>query len=70
MGCASNVGYNKFPKQGTFLGKKTKVCFFYETDYLKGVVVRDDAEAPFLTIIRLDDGRYIMSTECQYAPEP
>jgi hypothetical protein len=34
------------------------------------VVVRDDVDgAALLTIIRLDDGRHVLSTECQYQPE-
>jgi hypothetical protein len=35
-----------------------------------GTIIRDDREAPHLTIIQLDGGRVVMSTECQYAPFP
>ena len=69
MGCVLNVGYEKFPEQGTFLNKRCKVCFNYDTEhFIKGTVVRDDIEEPFRTIIKLDDGRYIFAEECQFSP--
>lgn len=68
MGVHSNIDMNKFPKQGSYLGKHVEVGFHYNVEQtIKGVVVRDDDEDPFLTIIRLDDGRYILATECQYS---
>jgi hypothetical protein len=30
------------------------------------VVVRDDISEPFVGIIRLDDGRHVLMTECQF----
>lgn len=67
MGVVTNIGFDKFPKQGVFLGKRVRVCFNYDTSrFLEGNVVRDDTEVPGLLIIRLDDGRYVLSTECQY----
>lgn len=58
---------NNFPKQGVWLGKRVVVCFNYDTSrQFPGVVVRDDAEEPGRMIIGLDDGRYVLSTECQY----
>jgi hypothetical protein len=35
---------------------------------LMGEVVRDDIEAPYIMIIRLDDGRHVLATECQWQP--
>ncbi len=32
-----------------------------------GVIVRDDKEEPGEKIIKLDDGRYVLATECQYS---
>lgn len=69
MGCVESISYDRFPKQGTYLNKKCKVCFFYGDETISGIIVRDDMEQPFLTIIRLDDGRHVLSTECQYSPE-
>lgn len=67
MGVMQNVSYDKFPKQSDQLYKATKVCFKYDTlNMVDGIIVRDDLEAPFITIIKLGDGRYINSTECQY----
>ena len=69
MGTHKNIGFDKFPKQGDFLGKEVTVCFDYDTDNsLYGEIVRYDVEEPFLKIIQLRDGRYVMSTECQYSP--
>ncbi len=70
MGCVENVTATAFPKQGSHLNKRCEVCFNYDTaTRLKGIVVRDDMEAPWRTLIRLDDGRYVLATECQYSPE-
>jgi hypothetical protein len=71
MGCVKTIDYDKFPKQnkeGDFsVGSKVRVCFHYDTSKIcMGTIVRDDLEEPCITIIRLDDGRYVLSTECQY----
>ncbi|WP_260973634.1 hypothetical protein [Mycolicibacterium llatzerense] len=43
------------------------MCFDLDTEAtFGGEIVRDDAEPPGVTIIRLDDGRHVLSTECQY----
>ncbi len=69
MGAVKNITFDKFPKQGTYAGRETEVCFHYDTSRrLKGVIVRDDVEEPFLTIIKLEDGRHVLATECQYSP--
>lgn len=57
-----------FPPQGRFLGLRVLVRFGYAPPDWRGVIVRDDTEAPGLLIIRLDDGRHVLSTECQYSP--
>lgn len=68
MGVSSLVGYDKFPEQGKFLGREVEVCFNYDTTKtLLGVVVRDDAEGEGTMIIQLEDGRYVLSTECMYS---
>lgn len=67
MGCVANVGACIFPKQGEFIGKRVGVCFNYDTsDVVSGVVVRDDADAPGVMIIALDNGRVVLATECQW----
>lgn len=67
MGVVNNISIKKFPKQSDKLNKRTKVCFNYDTSNLiDGTIVRDDIESPYVTIIKLDDGRYVNSTECQY----
>lgn len=67
MGSVKNISFNQFPKQSSDLGKVVNVCFNYDTSRLiEGIIVRDDAEEPNVTIIRLADGRYVLDTECQY----
>lgn len=43
--------------------------FDYREPIYGGVMERDDSEEPFRGIIRLDDGRHILTTECQWQPE-
>ena len=67
MGVVSTIDAESFPKQGSMIGKRARVCFKYDTSkVIEGVVVRDDIEEPWRTIIALDDGRYVLGTECQY----
>jgi hypothetical protein len=67
MGYHPNITATKFPRQGSFLNKRVQVCFRMETSKLfPATVVRDDAEDPFLTIIRLDNGKVVLGSECQY----
>lgn len=64
------ITHKKFPKQGHFLNKKTKVAFNFDTSHtLNGVIVRHDHEEPFVVIIKLDNGRYVLGKECQFQPE-
>ncbi|WP_233874605.1 hypothetical protein [Paraburkholderia adhaesiva] len=60
---------HKFPKQGTLAGKRVEVCFHNDTPrVIESVVMRDDVESPFRTIIDLDDGRMVLDAECQFRP--
>ena len=66
MGVVAGISYDKFPKQCQLM--RVKVCFNYDTDNsIGGVFVRDDLEEPYIGIIKLDDGRYVLTTECQYS---
>ncbi|MFB5623024.1 MAG: hypothetical protein ACE5RH_03430 [Nitrosarchaeum sp.] len=68
MGIHENINYDRFPEQGSFLNKKVEVCFHYNTTKLiSGIIVRDDNEEPYLTIIKLDSGKYVLARECQYS---
>lgn len=70
MGVVKNVSATKWPKQGAWFGKRTRVCFNYDTAHsVMGTIVRDDYEDPWVTIISLDDGRVVLATECQHSPE-
>jgi hypothetical protein len=67
MGCVDTITFDKMPKQGSYLGKRAKVCFHYDTSKtVEGIVVRDDADAPYEMIFKLDDERYVRAVECQY----
>lgn len=69
MGVVENVGSDQMPRQGDYLNHPCIVVFKYDNSReFFGTIVRDDMEAPFRTIIRLDDGRTVLATECQYSP--
>jgi len=67
MGVHENISFDKFPKQYESINKDVIVCFYYDTTKtINGIIVRDDSEPPYRTIIKLEDGRYVLATECQY----
>ena len=71
MGCVDSIRHDRFPKQGGYLNRAVLVVFHFDTEHtFAGVIVRDDVEPPFQEIIRLDDGRYVLTTECQWRPAP
>jgi len=67
MGVVDSIDHDSFPEQGK-IGKGVRVCFKYDTSKtIGGVIVRDDMAKPYRTIIRLNDGRIVLATECQFA---
>ena len=68
MSYNAHVGFDRFPMQGEFLGTRTRVVFDHSDPPLMGTIVRDDTDVPWVTIIHLDNGRYVLGTECQYSP--
>lgn len=61
--------HETYPAQGRYLHKRCEVVFDYDTRHrVTGTVIRDDTTAPGLLIIQLDDGRVVLSTECQWRP--
>jgi hypothetical protein len=67
MGVHANIGADKFPKQGHYLGQRVMVCFNYDSSReFPATCIRDDMELPGMTIFRLDDGRVVLATECQH----
>lgn len=68
MGINPNIGFDKFPRQGTWLHRTVMVVFNYDLSHqVRGKIVREDVEAPGKLIIQLDDGRFVLATECQYS---
>lgn len=69
MALPDTVGFDRFPKQGRYKNCRVQVCFDFDSSRkVEGTVIRDDAEEPGRMIIQLDDGRVVLSTECQYRP--
>jgi hypothetical protein len=69
MGTIATITASTFPKQSDLRGKRVKAIFHYETTrQVEGVLLRDDVEEPFRTVIHLDDGRVVLGCECQYQP--
>lgn len=67
MGVKQSIDCESFPRQRSWLGKRTVVCFKYDTSHqMGGVFVRCDEEEPGVCIIRLDDGRHVLTTECMH----
>jgi hypothetical protein len=63
-----NAGFNRFPEQGDYLGVAVEVRSKYNNSNEIGIVVRDDIEEPYRKIIELENGKYILGTECTYRP--
>jgi hypothetical protein len=52
------------------VGKRVLVIFNRDASTaIKGRIVCSDSESPADTVIRLDDGRLVDATECQYTYE-
>lgn len=67
MGVISTISYDRWPVQSKWLGRRVRVCYHYDTSKVhEGEIVRDDLETPGTQIIKTDDGRYLLSTECQW----
>lgn len=67
MGVEKNINADRYPEQGSWLGRDVEVCFEYDTGCLiKGTVIRDDIEEPRRTIIQLENGWVVLATECQF----
>jgi hypothetical protein len=71
MGVVQSIDFESFPKQGTWLNRRVRVCFKYDTTHsLLGTIVREDVEEPGIGIIQLDDKRFVLMSECMYSLIP
>lgn len=69
MGTTPHIDADTYPEQGAYKGTRVKVCYNYDTSRtVEGTVIRDDKTEPGLMIIRTDDDRAILATECQWSP--
>jgi hypothetical protein len=65
-----NTKLAEFPPQTVRVGEKAELCLNYRSDQvMSATIVRDDAAAPWVTILRTDDGRHFLASECQYRPK-
>lgn len=68
MGCVKTIDKYNFPRQTGHVNQRVSVCFHYDTSRtVDGTIIRDDAEEPFETLIKLDNGRVLRGVECQYS---
>lgn len=69
MGLETTINPDRYPKQGSYLGRSVEVCFEYDSSHpVRGKVIRDDVGATGLMILQLDNGWVVRSTECQWRP--
>ena len=70
MGCVKTIDKYHFPKQSGHVNQRVEVCFHYNSkETTNGTIIRDDAEEPFETLIKLDNGHVLRGVECQYSIE-
>lgn len=67
MGYSQHISATSFPRQGQWAHRSVLVRFHNDERVMRGVVVRDDNSDPYVMIIRLEDGRHVLSAECVYA---
>lgn len=68
MGEYKYLGVEKYPKQDPLLiDKKVVVMLAFDSKRpLRGRVLRADAELPREVVIKLDDDRIVLGSECSY----
>jgi hypothetical protein len=59
-----NIGASEFPKQTAKVGTSVTCTFGHAPATVAGTIVRDDAHMPFVTIVKLSDGRHVLGREC------
>ena len=66
-----NVTSSRFPKQCEARLNRKVFALFHDDLMLRvpGTLVRCDEEMPYVTILKLDDGRFILDTECIFEYE-
>jgi hypothetical protein len=68
VGSCDTISADQWPKQGYHLGKRVS-CWFQNDDsfQVEAIVVRDDAEHPWVTILQLETSkRLVLGTECTF----
>lgn len=59
-----------YPPQRPTVGCRVKVVFhFDERQIFPGVIVRDDKEEPYVMLVQIGEGQFVLGTECQWRPD-
>lgn len=67
MARVPNVSFDEYPAQANIVSRR--VVVYYDKDKTKfhyGTIVRADRQAPYETLIALDNGHYVRSAECRF----
>jgi hypothetical protein len=69
MGSSPHIDAEKYPEQSYTVGHRVTVFFgdLMNAVQFSGTVLRDDKAEPNQTVIRLDDGRIVLGTECNFS---
>lgn len=67
MARVPNVSFEEYPVQARVTGMRVVVYYDNDkTNFHYGTIVRADRQAPYETIIALDNGHYVRSAECRF----
>lgn len=66
MTALGRITADSFPPQGKLLGRKVRVVLNHKPPVLGGTLVRQDIAYPHVEIIQLDNGRFVLGTECDW----
>ena len=67
MSRVPNVSFDEYPVQANISTRR--VVVYYDNDKTKchyGTIVRADRQAPYETLIALDNGHFVRSAECRF----
>lgn len=68
MGIEKYVKSGVFPKQNSYLlNRSVEICIeCNDAGMTKGKIVRADIEEPYVIIIHLENGQYVLGSECRF----
>ena len=67
MRSVAGISFTEYPKQSDNVNRRVIVCYNFDPSKShEGTIIRDDMTEPGKMIIKLDNGRVLLSTECMY----